>query len=150
MIKLFFANFQTIGYLLLNKIFFQHFFQFLNFMFFFRMDDGNGNTFFVDSACSSTSVCVHFGIVRQIVVDDMREIAHVQSSGSNVGSHQQLNIANSEFLHHIVALCLRKISMQSIGIITILHKFFGNFFCFLTGSAKHNAINVGIEVYNPF
>ena len=52
--------------------------------------------------------------------------------------------------HHLVALSLRKIAVQSVGIVTVGHKLFGNLAGFLTGTAKYNGIAIRIIIGNPF
>ena len=78
----------------------------------------------------------------------MSQVIHVQSAGSDIGSNQQLNVFNTELLHHIVALRLAQFAMQRIGVVTVLYQFVGNFLCFLTGTAKNDTVDVRIEVGN--
>ncbi|CDD48686.1 unknown [Bacteroides sp. CAG:875] len=80
----------------------------------------------------------------------MRQIIHIQPTGCYIGRHQQLQMTLTKFLHHQITLSLTELTMQRIGVVTILNQFISNFLRFLSGPAKDNAINLGIKVYNPF
>ena len=80
----------------------------------------------------------------------MSQVIHVQSAGSDIGSNQQLNVFNTELLHHIVALRLAQFAMQRIGIVTVLYQFVGNFLCLLTGAAENDTVDVRIKIGDTF
>ena len=114
------------------------------------MDNGNGNTCFVGASGTSATVGIYFHIVRQIVVNHVCKVAYIQSSRCHIGSYQQLQVADAEFLHYRIALCLREVAVKRVRVVAIVHQFIRHLFGFLTGAAKHNAVNIGIQVHNTF
>ena len=77
----------------------------------------------------------------------MGQIIHIQATGSHIGCHQNLQIANTEFLHHRVTHSLTQITMQGICIISIINQLLGYLFCFLTCTAEYNGINIRIHIH---
>ncbi len=76
-----------------------------------QVDDGDGDTRLAGASGTSASVRVALGVVGQTVVDDVRQVVHVQSACGHVGSHQQLEVTLTELLHHQVALRLAQFSV---------------------------------------
>ena len=114
--------------------------------FFFRSYQSNRYTFFIYPTRTATAMCIGFFIVRQHIVNNMSQIVHIQSTCCHISRHQNLQVFDSEFVHHSIALCLRQIAMQCIGIVTVYHQFFCHLFGFHTGTTKHNAINIRIVI----
>ena len=97
----------------------------------------------------SAAVSIAFRIVWKPVVYNMRKVVHVQSACRHVGSHQQLKIPDSEFLHHEVALRLRKVTVKRIRIVSLLHQFVGDLLGLSLGAAEDYAVYLRIVVHNP-
>ena len=110
------------------------------------MDDAQAGSRLSCTSSSSASVRVAFDVLRQTIVDDVCEVGHIESSGSHVGSHEQLDVVLAEFRHGQVALSLTQFAMQTVGIVTIVNEFVGNFLRFETGTAEDDGINLWIEV----
>ena len=53
-----------------------------------------------------------------IQVGFMRKVVDIESSGGNIGCNEQLQIAKPELLHDSVALLLRKVAVQRVGIVS--------------------------------
>ena len=98
---------------------------------------------------SSAAMGIAFRIVRKPVVYNMRKVVHVKSACRHVGSHQQLEIPDSELLHHQVALRLGKVSVERIRIVSLLHQFVGDLLRFSLGAAEDDAVYLRIVVHNP-
>ena len=123
---------------------------FAQFAFLAQVDDGDGSTCFTGTSRTSASVGIALRIIRQTVVYNMRQVVHIQSAGSHIGSYQQLQMALAELLHHQVALCLGKLSVKRIGVVSVLNQFVGNLLCFLTGAAEDDSVNLRIVIGNAF
>ena len=87
-------------------------------------------------------------VVRHTVIDDVRQVFHVESSRRHVGSHEELYSVLAEFLHRQVTLLLRKIPVQRVGIVPILYQFICHFLRFQTRAAENNGINLGIIIHD--
>lgn len=66
-------------------------------MFFLGVDKRYRRSFFIYPSGSSASVGICFDIVGEVVIDDMRKIVYVQTTGGNIGCNQQLDVSDSEF-----------------------------------------------------
>ena len=88
------------------------------------MHNTYGNAAFASPTRSAASVRIYFGVVRQLIINHMREVMHVQSACCHIGSNEQLHSSQAEALHHVVSRHLRQIAMKRIGIVTILNQFF--------------------------
>ena len=54
---------------------------------------------------------VALDVIGQAVVDDVREVIHVQPASRHVSSDEELEIADAELLHHVVTLSLRELAV---------------------------------------
>ncbi len=77
-------------------------------------------------------------------MDNVRQRINIQTSSCNVCRNQDINVLQSEFLHHCISLRLRKITMKCICCITILHQEICNFLSFHSCSTKDNRILIWI------
>ena len=75
------------------------------------MADSDGDTHLPSTCRTATAVGVALDVIRQAVVDDVREVIHVQPASSYVGSDEELEIADAELLHHVVTLSLRELAV---------------------------------------
>ena len=73
--------------------------------------DSDGDTHLPCTCRTATAVGIALDVIRQAVVDDVREVVHVQPASSYVGSDEELKIADAELLHHVVTLSLRELAV---------------------------------------
>ena len=104
--QLFLANLFTGRHFTNYKLLADNPFDFTHFTFLAQVDDGDGSTCLSGTSCTSATVSVAFGIIRQAIIDDVGQIVHIQSAGGNVRGNQDLQIADTEFLHDGITLCL--------------------------------------------
>ena len=78
----------------------------------------------------------------------MGEVVHVQAAGGHIGSHQKLQVFETETTHGVVALGLRKVAMKRVGVVAVFDKLFGHLLSFAAGAAKDNRIDAGVKVYD--
>ena len=104
--QLFLANLFTGRHFTNNKLLADNPFDFTHFTFLAQVDDGDGSTRLSGTSCTSATVSVAFGIIRQAIIDDVGQIVHIQSAGGNVRGNQDLQVADTEFLHDGITLCL--------------------------------------------
>ena len=84
------------------------------------------------------------------VVDDMRQVVHVESAGSHVGGDEQLQVTLTELLHHQVTLLLRQLAVQGVGIVAVLDELVGYLLCLLAGAAEDDAVDLRVVVDDTF
>ena len=70
------------------------------------LDKNNRYASTTGSAGTTTSMGIVGNIVRKIEIDHMGQIIDIKATGSNVGSHENLQIFTAKFFHHLVALGL--------------------------------------------
>ena len=80
----------------------------------------------------------------------MGQVVYIQTTGSHIGSYQQLQVTLAEFLHHQVTLCLAQFAVQGVGIVAVLYQLVGYLLCFFTGTAEDDTVNLRIKVYHAF
>ena len=112
------------------------------------VDYAYARTLLAGTACTSASVGIVLGIIGQTVVDDMRQVVHVQAACRHVRGHKQLCAVLAELLHGQVALLLGEVAMQGIGIVAVLYQFVGNLLCLHSGTTEYDAVDSGIVVHH--
>ena len=75
------------------------------------MADSDGDTHLPSTCRTATAVGVALDVIGQTVVDDVREVIHVQPASRHVSRDEELEIADAELLHHVVTLSLRELAM---------------------------------------
>ena len=75
------------------------------------MADSDGDPHLPSTCRTATAVGIALDVIRQAVVDDVREVVHVQPASCYVGSDEELKIADAELLHHVVTLGLRELAV---------------------------------------
>src|SRR5690606_40255879 len=65
-------------------------------------------------------ICVKLNLIRDVHVNHMRDVVHIDSSGRHVGGNEELQGLASEVAHDAVALLLREVAMKGIGIVPVL------------------------------
>ena len=109
--------------------------------------DADARTLLAGSTGTARAVGVVLDIVWQSVVNDVRQVIDVQSAGSHVGSHQQLYGMLAELLHGQVALLLREVAMQRLGIVPILDELVGHLLRLYLRAAEDDGEDAGIVVH---
>ncbi len=87
--------------------------------------DGNCDAGSACSARSAYAMDVILRIARQVVVDDMADPRDVESSGCDVGRHQEPDLAVAQVHHGAVPFALSHIPVQSFGRQTLLAEIAG-------------------------
>ena len=111
-----------------------------------QVDDGNRCALLAGTARTSAAVGVVFDVVGQTVVDDVCQVVDIQSAGSHVGGHEQLQMAQTELLHHEVTRRLRQLAVQCVGVIALLHQLVGNLLRLKSCAAEDDAVDIRIEI----
>ena len=70
------------------------------------MADSDGDTHLPSTCRTATAVGVALDVIGQAVVDNVREVIHVQPASCHISSDEELKIADAELLHHVVTLSL--------------------------------------------
>ena len=112
------------------------------------MDDSNRNSRLSGTSSSAAAMVVDVIVVGKAVADDVGEVVNVKATCRNVGGNQQLKVAFTEFFHHGIALSLREVAMQGIGIVAVLNELRRHLLGTCSSAAKDNAIDAGQVVYN--
>ena len=80
----------------------------------------------------------------------MGEVVNIKSTGRHIGCNENGKHAVAEFFHHDVALLLREVAVERVGIISVVYKVVGNLLCLAACTAKDDAVDVGAVVGNAF
>ena len=110
------------------------------------MDNADRCALLAGTSGTSRAVGVALGVAWHSIVDDVSEVVNVQSACSHVGSHEQLCDVLAEFLHCYVALLLREVAVQRLGIVSVAYELVGYFLRFRLGTAEDYAVYARIEV----
>ena len=114
------------------------------------MDNGDRRARFSGATRPPAAVRVGFNIFRKSVVDDVGEVIDIESACGDIGCHEQLEVSQAEFLHHGVALLLREVAVQRVGIVAVFYQRVGNLLRFAACAAEYDAVDIGIVVGNAF
>ena len=112
------------------------------------MDDRDGCSLLSGTTRTAASVGVTCHIIRQPIVDNVSQIIYVQTTGSHIGSHQELNGMVAELLHGEVTLLLTQVAVQRLCIITILNQLICNILSLQLGAAEDNRKDAWIEIHH--
>ena len=112
------------------------------------MDDRDGCSLLSGTTGTAASVGVACHIIRQTIVDNVSQIIYVQTTGSHIGSHQELNGMVAELLHGEVTLLLTQVAVQRLCIITILNQLICNILSLQLGAAEDNCKDAWIEIHH--
>ena len=114
------------------------------------MDDGDRDTAFACSAGTARTMGVYGCIVGETIVDDVRQIVDVETSGSYIGGHKYADNTIAELAHHYVALLLREVTVKRVGIVAVGNQFVSDFLSVAACAAEHDSIDVWIVVGDAF
>ena len=95
---------------------------------------------------ASDAVDVAVGVLRQRVVDDVGQVAHVDAPGGHVGSHQDIDRAVAEFAEYLLALRLRHVAVQHLGCVAARRQARGGFVGADLGAGEDDAVEFGFDV----
>ena len=112
------------------------------------MDDRDGCSLLSGTTGTAASVGVTSHIIGQTIVDNVSQIIYVQTTGSHIGSHQELNGMVAELLHGEVTLLLTQVAVQCLCIITILNQLICNIPSLQLGAAEDNCKDAWIEIHH--
>ena len=77
-----------------------------NLVLFARVDNAERGALLACTTCTARAVGIVLYVIRQTVVDDVRQVVNVESACCHICSHQQLYGMLTELLHGQVALLL--------------------------------------------
>ena len=75
-------------------------------------DEVNGNALSAETASTTDAVNVVFSVCGKVVVDDERDLLHVDTTGQEIGSDKYTGRAGAEFLHDDVTLSLLHVAVH--------------------------------------
>ena len=102
------------------------------------------NAGFVGTRGSAASVNVLFGIICNVVMDDVCKVVYVYSTGSNICGNQKTDVFCAKFQHHSVTLFLCKVTVKCICGEIAVDKSFGEFLGYLFGLAEYYCVDAWI------
>ena len=76
----------------------------------------------------------------------MCQIVDIKTACSHIGSHKELSRVLAKFLHRIVALGLREVAVQAVGIIAVGYQLVGHILRILASATEDDAVDVGVMV----
>ena len=98
--ELLFADFFAGGHVADGELLVDDAFDFLHAALLAEVHDGDGDTRLAGTTRTTASVGIDFHVFGQAVVDDVRQVVHVEPTGSYVRCHEQLQVSLSELAHY--------------------------------------------------
>src|SRR3569833_3094962 len=102
------------------------------------------------STGTTAAVRIYFHVIRQLIVDHMRNTLYVDTSCSHIGRYQKLQRFLPELSHHLVTLLLGKVPVQRIDVVSFPGELLRNILRIGLGTGEDDAIDPRIEVDQPF
>ena len=115
-----------------------------------EINDTEAGALLTGTTRTTAAMGIVLDIIRHAIVDDMRQVVHIQATGCHIRSHQQLGAVLAELLHGKVALLLGKVAMQGIGIVAIANQVVCHLLRLHTGTTEDNGIDARIEIHQTF
>ena len=112
------------------------------------VDDGDRGTLLAGTACTAGAVGIVLDVVGQPEVDHVRQVVHVEATGSHVRCHEQLRQMLAELLHRQVALGLREVAVQRLGIVAVADELVGHLLRLHLGAAEDDGEDAGVVVHD--
>ena len=100
-------------------------------------DEGDGRAVIFGSGCTADAMDIVFGITRDVVVDDKRDIVHIDSTGYNIGRDKDLNFSIAEIEHDGFAVFLVEVGVHLSGVKAFVAQSVGEFFDALLFSCEN-------------
>ena len=114
------------------------------------MDNAERRAFLASTTRTARAVGIVLYVVRQSIVDNVRQVVDVQSACCHICGHQQLNGMLAELLHGQVALLLREVAVQRLCIVTIAYQLVGHFLCLQLCATEDDGEDARIVVHQSF
>ena len=92
---------------------------------------------------------IKLNLIGHIHVNNMGDVVYIDTPGGNVGSHEKLQRLTFEIPHHAIALLLRQVTVQRIGIVSVLDQMFGDPLRVNFRPTKNDTKNIKVEINNP-
>ena len=125
LVELLLANLLGLGYFLLDKLLANLFLDAAYLVLLARVDDADARALLAGASGAARAVGVVLDVFGQTEVDDVRQVVDVQSACCHVGGHEQLRQVLAELLHREVALLLREVAVQGLGVVAVLDELVG-------------------------
>lgn len=109
-------------------------------------DEGDGRSLVTGAARASDAVDIAVGILRQRVVDYVREVAYVDAPGRHVRSHQDIDLFFLEFAQDLLALGLRNVAVKDFGRIAAFQEFGHDIVRARSGAGEDDAVELRFDV----
>src|SRR5258708_7322511 len=90
------------------------------------MDQGNRYTRIPRPSRTTAAMRIHFYVIRELVIDHMRDTHYVDAPGRHIRSDEQLQGLFPKLSHHFVALLLCKVAMQGVDVVPFTGELFGD------------------------
>ena len=87
-------------------------------------------------ACAPDAVDVGFGDVGNLVVDDVRELLHIYTSGGNIGGYEDAGGARFEIAQRALTGVLRLVAVYGFGLDACANEVFGHAICAVFGARE--------------
>ena len=114
-----------------------------------RCDERNGQTFLARSSGSADPVDVGLRVLGKAVVDHMRQLRNIDSSCSNVRGNQNADPMLPHLVHDQLALCLRQVPVQHLGVITVGDELRAYLVALELGPAENQTVEIRIHIDCP-
>ena len=83
------------------------------------------------------------GFVGQSEINDMGEIVDVKTAGSHIRRNENRCHPVAEFLHDDVALLLRQVAVEGVGVISVGDEPVGDFLSVAACATEHDGVDIG-------
>jgi hypothetical protein len=97
------------------------------------------NAFASGTTGTSDAVDVAFGILRHVIVEDMRDAFYIEAACGYICRYEQLKFRFTERLHHLLPLVLGQVPVQFTALEPHLLEFFIQFGSPALGTAENNS-----------
>ena len=80
-----------------------------------RGDQRNGDAGLAGAAGAPDAVDVQFGIIRQVIVEDVRDVVDIQAARGHIGGHQHFDLGIAEAVEGAFTGILVQVAVQGFG-----------------------------------
>ena len=113
-----------------------------------RVDNRDAGALLAGTSRAARAVGIVLDVVGHSEVDDVRQVVDVEATGCHVGSHEQLRQVLAELLHGQVALLLRQVTVQRLGVVAVLDELVGYLLRFYLRAAEDDGEDFGVVVHD--
>ena len=113
-----------------------------------RVDYGYRGALLAGAARAARAVGVALYVVGHAEVDDVGQVVNVEAAGGHVGGHEQLGEVLAELLHRKVALLLREVAVQRLGVVAVAYELVGHLLRLALRAAEDDGEYAGVVVYH--